>query len=1056
MASGGVGSRVFNVSINSTSELSNFDVYKDAGGANIADIKEFTFPANTSGQIIIQFTPVTDQAFVSGIEIIPLSVAINSCGPSVGYFAADTNYVGGTCINHANTIDTSKANDPAPSTVYQTARIGAFSYSASGVTAGSNYLVRLHFAETYWTSAGQREFNVSINGTPVLTNFDIYAAAGGQNVACVKEFTTQANSSGINVTFTSVVDNSLLSGIEFYGPTPTSGSGSPDFSISASPSSEMVQAGTQTTYTVTITPENGFNGSVTLSVSGFPSVDTATFNPATLSGGAGNSTLTLSTSASLAYSDSTLTLTGTSGSLTHSTTVGLLVGAAAPLVVTLNSSVANIATELHGTSEYLSDGNAAVSGIPSSTLCPPSFTVPCLYITDGPAGVTHNGPLHGAGFNTTALPAPILLSASWDPGLATTYGQVIGSEAKDLANGLVHGPDINIARTLQNGRAFESFGEDPFLTSQIAVGEIQGIQSQHVISDVKHFAANNQETDRKLVNVTVDERTMREIYLPAFEAAVKQGNAGSIMCAYNQVTIAPNGPSGSAGYMCANSYLLTNVLKQEWGFQGFVLSDYGATHGISTVAAANAGLDLEMPVAFIYDQTDVQNAITANQVTSATLDDKLFRRFETMMSLNVWQNPPAITTVPDNSTTAQTIAEQGMVLLKNSGILPINPSTLVHKKIAVVGPYAGAAMTGGGGSSWISPNVALTAPWQAIQTRSGVTVSYADGHDSTAVSTALQNSDLAIVMIGDAEFENYDDSIALSTNPIVPPFSSIYTNFGNTQVSVDQNWLVSYVWNAQHNTIVVIKSGTGLLLGNSTYNWEPVVPAILEAWYPGERDGEAVAAVLFGDVTPSGKLPLTFLANASDVSPPLWNLTSNFFATNQQYPGQAQYTAGGGQATCTVDNVTENNVSDNGPDSSCNETYSEGLFVGYRYYDQNNITPLFPFGFGLSYTTFSFANLSVSPTTFSFTSNPNQTVTVQFDVKNTGTTWSGADVGELYVGMPSGIGEPPKWLKGFHKTAVLVPGAIEHVTITLNLRSLLTGTCPVTAGRWRPEPTRLW
>jgi len=634
------------------------------------------------------------------------------------------------------------------------------------------------------------------------------------------------------------------------------------------------------------------------------------------------------------------------------------------------------ATELHG----IQDANdyRVVPGIPA-------LGIPLLNITNGPAGAANGGPGHEG--NSTALPAPIALAATWDVNLANTYGTVIGAEAKDLANGFVEGPDINIARTLQNGRTFEAYGEDPWLVGQIAVGTIEGIQSQGVIAESKHFAANNQETNRTTINEIIDERTLREIYLPQFEATVKQGNVGAVMCAYNQV----NGT-----FMCENSQLLSGILKGEWDFQGFVTSDFGATH--STVNSANAGLDLEMPTG-IYFASALESAVQGGQVFQATINNKLIRRFTTMTNFGIFPNAPGFTGISmaaqqADGLIARQIAEAGMVLLQNTGgLLPLNAATL--HTIALIGPYAGAAMTGGGGSSQVTPLYTVT-PLAGIQNRvgGGVTVNYNDGSNTATAATAAAAADVAIVMVGDSETEGTDDSISLSGN---------------------QNALVQAVVAAQPKTIVVMKSGTGILMP-----WASSVPAILQAWYPGEEDGNAVAAVLFGDVNPSGKLPLTIPVSASDPDPPADG------SAPSQYPGVTV----GGVPTAT---------------------YSEGVFVGYRHYDQASITPAFPFGFGLSYTTFSFTNLSVNPASFTFTNNPNQTVAVSFNVTNTGAV-TGAEVAELYVAIPSpspAVPEPPKWLKGFQKIS-LTPGQMGQVQLTLNMRSF--AYWDVTSESWLVAP----
>jgi beta-glucosidase len=960
------GQRVFNVSINGIQLLTNFDIFAAAGGQNIANIRQFTALANAAGQYVIQFTTIINNSLVNGIEILsscatpapptvlnatatsttqistrwtasssscsgitytifrsttagftPSStnqiasgvtttaysdsgltpsttyyylaeavdsggssaasnqasattqsivvsslIAINAGGAAAGSFVTDQDYLGGTTISHANTINTSKVINPAPTAVYQTGRIGNFTYTIGGFKTTTTYVVRLHFCETYWSAPAMRVFNVGINGTPALNNFDIFSAAGGQNIANIQQFTQPPNSAGqFVIQFTTLVNNALINGIEI-----TSANATPNFSVSTAPSLETVGAGSNATYAVSLSALNGFTGSVAWSASGLPSGATATFSP-TSTIASGNSVLTIATSAATPKASFPLTITGASGSLTHAATATITVTANAAVAQIINQmTIANDVAELHGIQD--SNDYRVVPGI--STL-----GIPLLNITNGPAGATQGGPGHQG--PATALPAPIALAATWDVTLANQYGKVLGAESKAWANGLLEGLDINIARVPQNGRTFEAFGEDPYLVGQIAVANLTGVQSQGIITESKHFAANNQETNRTSVNEIIDERTLREIYLPAFEATVKAG-VGAVMCAYNQV---------NGSHMCENNFLLNQVLKQQWGFTGFVTSDFGATH--STVASANAGLDLEMPTGVYFD-TLLESAVTAGQVPQTVINDKLIRRFSTMMNLGVFNNPPGLTTIPSqqDGLISRQIAEAGMVLLQNkpgvlplntTKILPLNAASLHH--IAVIGPYAGAAKTGGGGSSFVTP-IYTVSPVAGIQNRVGptVTVSYNDGSTvSTAVSLA-QTSDVAIVMVGDSETEGVDNSISLSGI---------------------QDSLVQSIVAANRNTIVVMKSGTAILMP-----WASSVPAILQAWYPGEEDGNAVAAVLFGDVNPSGKLPLTFPLQLSD-------LPAN---TAAQYPG-----------------VLVNGVP--------TATYSEGIFVGYRHYDHANVA-LFP------------------------------------------------------------------------------------------------------------------
>jgi beta-glucosidase len=588
----------------------------------------------------------------------------------------------------------------------------------------------------------------------------------------------------------------------------------------------------------------------------------------------------------------------------------------------------------------------------------PRLGIPALHIANGPAGVGPAGdkPQKPA----TALPAPISLAASWDVALANRYGIIIGKEAKDLGEDLLEGPDINIARLPQNGRTFEAFGEDPYLVTQMAVKEIESIQGEGVIANVKHYAANNQEANRYKVDAIVSERVLREIYLPAFEASVKQSHVASIMGAYNKV---------NGFYCCQNDELLNQILKKEWGFKGFVTSDFGAVH--STVPDALAGLDLEMPNGAHFG-SKLQTAVESNEVPMSVIDDKLIRRFRTMMEFGLFDHQLTLQSIPAQADglEAKYLAEDGMVLLKNKkNELPLDPARL--HTIAVIGPYATNAMTGGGGSSHVVPLYTVT-PVDGIQQRvgPGIKVVFSDGSDVPQAVALAKSSDVAIVMVGENEEEGVDRPLTLKGN---------------------QDQLVAAVAAANPHTIVVLKTGSAVFMP-----WVDKVPALLEAWYPGEEDGNAVAAVLFGDINPSGKLPLTFPKRLAD-------LPAN---TPEQYPG-----------------VTNKAY------------YSEGVFVGYRHFDAQGIKPLFPFGYGLYYTTFDYKKLSIVPEKISATDSSNLTVTVDFDVRNTGKR-SGKEVAELYVGFPStaAIPQPPKQLKGFEKVA-LEPGQTHRVHLTLDARS---------------------
>jgi len=577
--------------------------------------------------------------------------------------------------------------------------------------------------------------------------------------------------------------------------------------------------------------------------------------------------------------------------------------------------------------------------------------IPELRITNGPAGAGPDGP--GPQPKATALPAPIALAATWDPRLARIYGKVVGGESRLLGNGLVEAPTINIARLPQNGRTFEGFGEDPYLSGQMSVQEVIGIQSEHVIADVKHYAANNQETDRRTVNEEVDERALREIYLPAFEVSIKEGHSASVMCAY---------PKVNAIYCCEHAHLMNDILKTEWGFTGFVTTDFHAVH--SSAESALAGLDLEMPTGD-YFSNRLKKDIESGKVPVSVIDDKLVRRFRAMMEIGVW-DPVTTRKAPpekENGAIARQLAEEGMVLLKNNGLLPLKAAEA--KSVALIGPYALKASTGGGGSSHVQPLYTVDPP-DGIRKRlnASATLTVLDGSNVEVAAAAAKSADVAIVMIGDRDREGHDQSLELAGH---------------------QSALATAIIAANPRTVVVLKSGSAVLMP-----WADAAPALLEAWYPGEEDGNAVAAVLFGEVNPSGKLPITFPRRSEDT----------FAASRERYPGLHQVVK-----------------------------YTEGIYVGYRFYDEKKIEPLFPFGFGLSYTKFTFSNLRVGPPSIA------HTVLVEFDVANAGAV-VGTEVAQIYVAMPSSaaVPQPPKQLKAFQKVKI-EPGKSTHVVLTLDERA---------------------
>ncbi len=583
----------------------------------------------------------------------------------------------------------------------------------------------------------------------------------------------------------------------------------------------------------------------------------------------------------------------------------------------------------------------------------PRLDIPALKLADGRAGVGNKAT------NVTLLPAPIAAAASWDTTLMNNYGQVLGEEQWAKGTNVALGPSIDVVRVPEWGRTFESYGEDPYLNAQMAAAEIKGIQSRGPLADANMYLTMNQENNRFKENSVVDERTLQEVYLPPFEAAVEEGHVGTVMCAY----VKTNGI-----YSCENPHLLQELLKKQLGFDGWVMSDWGATH--STVASANGGLDQEMPGADYYGQP-LKAAVQNGQVSMATLDEHVRRILIPMFRQGLFDKQQggawtANVRSPGHDAFSRSVAEQGTVLLKNQGnILPLSGAS----SIAVIGAAGGAKpkAEGGGSSGVVAPYI--VSPLDGIHKRAGAgaQVSYADGSDLAQVTRTAHAARMAIVFVNTDDTEGRDRP--------------------NLELPDQQNRIISTTAAANHNTIVVLDTGGPVLMP-----WLSQVRAVLEAWYPGQEDGNAIAAVLYGDVDPSGKLTLTFPQTENGVPT----------GSPQRWPGV-------------------NGVS----------TYSEKLDVGYRWYDATNTKPLFPFGYGLAYTTFRLSHLTVTPGQLDGQSNQN--VQVAVDVTDTGKR-AGAEVAQVYVGQPQKNGEPPRQLGAFAKVA-LNPGETKHVTLTLNNRS---------------------
>jgi beta-glucosidase len=567
------------------------------------------------------------------------------------------------------------------------------------------------------------------------------------------------------------------------------------------------------------------------------------------------------------------------------------------------------------------------------------------------------------------MPAAIALAATWNPDLAQREGEVIGQEARKRGKDIMLGPGLNIMRTPLCGRNFEYLGEDPFLASRMAVGYIRGVQSRGVASCAKHLAVNNQEHERGTINVEVDERALREIYLPAFKAAVQEAGVWSVMGAYNRFR---------GQHCCENDYLLNQILKTEWGFQGLVVSDWAGTH--STRGAALSGLDLEMGTEKAYRDFYLADAfvdgLRKGDFPMSALDDKVRRNLRVMIATHVLdERSPGSINTREHQAIARRVAEEAIVLLKNEGgFLPLHPDRV--KTLAVIGENAVRLQAYGGDSSRIKAFYEVP-PLEGILRRVGhaANVIYSEGYrkggDSSLATRAEQAAAAAdaVIYIGGL---NHD-----------PGYDSEGADRKDMKLPYGQSQLIQRIVKANPRTAVVLVGGSPMEMDP----WLSQVPAVVLSWYSGMEGGNAIAGVLFGDVNPSGKLPCTFPRRLDDS------------------PAHALHAYPGKNGTVR---------------------YEEGLLVGYRWFDTRTIEPLFPFGHGLSFTTFKYSNLAlVNPAT----NGP--AVIVQFEIANTGRR-EGAETAQVYVHHPqSRLTRPLKELKGFSKVN-LKPGAKQVVSIPLN------------------------
>ena len=606
----------------------------------------------------------------------------------------------------------------------------------------------------------------------------------------------------------------------------------------------------------------------------------------------------------------------------------------------------------------------------------PRLGIPAQFETDAGLGVA----AQGTGPNAregTSLPSGIATAATWNLDLAYKGGAMIGSEARSTGFNVMLAGGVNLLREPRNGRNFEYAGEDPLLAGSMVAAQINGIQSNHIISTLKHFAINDQETGRFTLDAKIDDASARMSDLLAMQFALEKSDPGSIMCAYNRV---------NGFYACENDYLLNQVLKTDWAYRGYVMSDWGATH--STVAAANNGLDQESGWEFDvvpYFSGALKEAVSNGFVSQSRLDNMLKRILRSMFDKGLFDYPVALKSKIDyaaHALVSQRDAEEGIVLLKNSqNLLPLNSSL---KKIAIIGSHADVGVLAGGGSSlvypiggsavkgiepliWPGPVVFHpSSPMKAIQRYAPqAQVSYNAGTDLQAAAKLAAQSDVVIVFaaqwVGEA---NDARTLALPSN---------------------QDALISAMLAANPKTVVVLETG-----GPVTMPWIKQAGAVLEAWYPGTGGGEAIASILFGIVNPSGHLPASFPVSESQLPRPILD---------------------GDPAT---------------PDARFEVNYHEGAAVGYKWFDLKGYKPLFPFGHGLSYTEFAYSGVTSKLI--------NGDLQISFTVTNTGKV-KGKDVPQVYVSSSLNNWEAPKRLGGWDKVE-LMPGKSKAVSLLLDPRLL--------------------
>jgi len=646
---------------------------------------------------------------------------------------------------------------------------------------------------------------------------------------------------------------------------------------------------------------------------------------------------------------------------------------------------------LHGQGmPFGSTGPTESNGGAGYTNSIPRLGIPAIQMADSAYGVTRGA---AAGRYSTAVPNNLAAASAWDPQAAFEYGALIGRELRDQGYSMTLGGGINLAREPRNGRTFEYMGEDPLLAGTLDGNVVKGLQAQFVIGDFKHYALNDQESGRNAVNVNIDKRSMRETDLRAFRIAMSIAEPGGVMCSYNRV---------NGDFACENSYLLNEVLKKDFRFKGFVLSDWGGTH--STAKASHNGLDMEQPGKIFFGD-ELKKAVESGDISQDELNDHVHRVLRTIFASGLFDHP-VVKQVPDieeGAELAQRLAEKSIVLLKNEhGVLPLESGI---RSVAVIGGHADAGVITGGGSAQVdAPGGSAVPPpppsgnnptarflrqqWLPSSPLKALSVALLDskvtfnsGDDAAAAAAAAKQADVAIVFAWQWESEGFD--------------------LPTLHLAKEQNALIEAVADANPKTVVVLETGSP-----ATMPWIDKVAAVIEAWYPGIRGAEALANILTGKVNPSGKLAITFPKSDDDLPHPKLVLP----------PPESQMNFGGGSGDISARMAR---AAKGLPPFQI--SYDEGLKVGYKWYDAEKKTVLFPFGFGLSYTTFAYSRLAVKA---------GDSLSVSFTVKNTGKR-AGTEIAQVYTGFPDAAGEPPKRLIGWTRVD-LAPGEQKNVTVAVD------------------------